>query len=152
MNLEQQRAHYKAVRARILTGARPPAPEPELPRPPAPLKRVPLLVADETRDSLRHILTAYDVTWEDVISPSRRHAMHAPRLAVYWALHCRGFSTSKIGQLTRRDHSSIVYALEKVNPWNRKLSLKRLQRLSQKEASIMGVSNRTLNAPPPLPA
>jgi len=129
MNLEQQRAHYKAVRARIAGAAapRPLAPVAAVPSPPEPVEPPPdpvasLPVAQATRDGLRCVLDAYGATWDDVVGPSRRTCYDAPRRAIYWLLHCRGFSTVSIGRLTRRDHSSIVYALSKVNPWTRKQS------------------------------
>lgn len=118
MNLEQQREHYKAVRARI-SNARPrlpaaPEPEPE----PEPLPRVPPLpVSPATRDGLRRLLLAYGVTWGDVISDTRRKCYEPPRRAIYWLLHCAGVSTVQIGRFTRRNHATIIHSLKKVNSW-----------------------------------
>lgn len=119
MNLEQQREHYRAVRARIAS-ARPrsPASEPEPEPVPQPLPRVPPLpVSATTRTGLRHLLLAYGVTWSDVISDTRRKCYEPPRRAVYWLLHCAGVSTVQIGRFTRRNHATIIHSLKKVNSW-----------------------------------
>jgi hypothetical protein len=129
MGLEQQRAHYRAVRARI-AGMRPapppPAPrqalppDPPPPPPPDPVARLP--VSDRTRQSLRHVLTAYGATWDDVTGPAHHARTVTMRRAVYWLMHCNGFSLSRIGALTHRDHTSILHGLKKVNSWTPKQS------------------------------
>jgi hypothetical protein len=127
MGLEQQRAHYRAVRARI-AGTRPAPPPPPAPRqalppppaPPDPVARLP--VSDRTRQSLRHVLAAYGATWDDVTGPAHHARTVTMRRAVYWLMHCNGFSLSRIGALTHRDHTSILHGLKKVNSWTPKQS------------------------------
>jgi hypothetical protein len=127
MGLEQQRAHYRAVRARI-AGTRPAPPPPAplaAPDPPPlaapdPVARLP--VSDRTRQSLRHVLAAYGATWDDVTGPAHHARTVTMRRAVYWLLHCNGFSLSRIGALTHRDHTSILHGLKKVNSWTPKQS------------------------------
>jgi len=127
MGLEQQRAHYRAVRARI-AGPRPapPSPPPAAPNPPPsspapdPVARLP--VSDRTRQSLRHVLAAYGATWDDVTGPAHHARTVTMRRAVYWLMHCNGFSLSRIGVLTHRDHTSILHGLKKVNSWTPKQS------------------------------
>jgi hypothetical protein len=129
MGLEQQRAHYRAVRARI-AGTRPAPPPPPAPRqaaapdppPPAPDPVARLPVSDRTRQSLRHVLTAYGATWDDVTGPAHHARIVTMRRAVYWLLHCNGFSLSRIGALTHRDHTSILHGLKKANSWTPKQS------------------------------
>jgi len=136
MNLQEQVQHYKAVKARI-AGAHPimqlPAPEKQqqekTDKPEQPLKRklvVPELknlpLSDENRRSLILMLEAYQVTWWDIVGPCRMARFIPPRRAIYWMLHCKGFSMSRIGRLMMRDHSSIVYAIQAINSWNRKTS------------------------------
>jgi hypothetical protein len=128
MGLEQQRAHYRAVRARIAaTRPAPPPAAPDLAPPPAPSPPAPdpvarLPVSDRTRQSLRHVLAAYGATWDDVTGPAHHARTVTMRRAVYWLMHCNGFSLSRIGALTHRDHTSILHGLKKVNSWTPKQS------------------------------
>ena len=128
MGLEQQRAHYRAVRARIAgtrpapPPAAPPPPPPPAPPPPAPDPVARLPVSDRTRQSLRHVLAAYGATWDDVTGTNHHARTVTMRRAVYWLLHCNGFTLPRIGALTHRDHTSILHGLKKVNSWTRKQS------------------------------
>jgi chromosomal replication initiation ATPase DnaA len=79
-----------------------------------------LPVSDRTRQSLRHVLAAYGATWDDVTGPAHHARTVTMRRAVYWLMHCNGFSLSRIGALTHRDHTSILHGLKKVNSWTRK--------------------------------
>jgi chromosomal replication initiation ATPase DnaA len=69
----------------------------------------------ELHASLAAILDAYGRTWAHVVSPARPAAYIPCRRAIYWLLHCRGWSSLRIGRFCHRDHTSILYALGKVN-------------------------------------
>ncbi len=77
---------------------------------------LPRAMSDATRQSIACILDAHGATWADIVRPDRRRRWNAPRRAVYWLLHCRGWSTLRIGRLCCRDHTSIIYHLRKANP------------------------------------
>ena len=71
---------------------------------------------------LNRTLTAYGATWDDVTGPAHHARTVTMRRAVYWLMHCNGFSLSRIGALTHRDHTSILHGLKKVNSWTPKQS------------------------------
>lgn len=77
---------------------------------------LPRTMSDATRRSIGCVLDAYGVTWADIVRPERRHCWNAPRRAVYWLLHCKGWSYPQIGRLCQRDHTSIIYHVRKANP------------------------------------
>ncbi len=57
------------------------------------------------------ILKRHETPWADLIGPSRKRHLMAPRLAVYAALHNAGFSLKQIGRFCRRDHTTILHYL-----------------------------------------
>jgi chromosomal replication initiation ATPase DnaA len=128
MNLEQQIEHYKAVRSRLMNAKRAalvmqPQPvavqiEAELPK----RRDHTIKVSKETQESISHILDAYGVTWNELVGPVRETKYILPRRAIWWMLRCKGLSTSQIGAITNRDHTTIINGLKKVNSWTRKQS------------------------------
>jgi len=128
MNLEQQIEHYKAVRSRLMNAksaalVMQPQPvavqiEPELPK----RRDHTIKVSKETQESISHILDAYGVTWNELVGPVRQAKYILPRRAIWWMLRCKGLSTSQIGAITNRDHTTIINGLKKVNSWTRKQS------------------------------
>jgi hypothetical protein len=128
MDLAQQTAHYKAIRERIVAASYKPTPKPvQIEAHPEPIEETqqlelpPVKLNRGTRESLAYLLQAYGVTWADVTNVSRRPRFTRARRAIWWFLHCRGFSTVRIGELTNRDHTSVVHALQKVNSWKVKV-------------------------------
>ena len=128
MDLAQQTAHYKAIRERIVAASYKPPPKPvqieAQPEPieePQQLELPPVKLNRGTRESLAYLLQAYGVTWADVTGVRRWPRFTRARRAIWWFLHCRGFSTVRIGELTNRDHTSVVHALQKVNSWKVKV-------------------------------
>ena len=110
--------HYKAVRARLNSGApprpvaiAPPPPEPE-PEPPAP---EPVLAYQYTMSAARRIavgaLTPHGMTWTDAMSPARTMPYVHARRDVYAALRRYGWSLKKIAIFCGRDHTTIMNAL-----------------------------------------
>jgi hypothetical protein len=114
MNAEELTRHYAAVRARIAppvkTVAAPPAPkEPVVVDPLIELAKG--LPQCAPRASIAQMLLAYDVPWSKVAGDCRKHRTSLCRRVIYWLLHCRGWSTPKIGRLMNKDHSSVVHSL-----------------------------------------
>lgn len=129
MNLEQQIEHYKSVRSRITNAKRSalvmqPQPVAVQVEPALPQKRREhtIKVSKETQESISHILDAYGVTWNELVGPVRQARYILPRRAIWWMLRCKGLSTSQIGAITNRDHTTIINGLKKVNSWTRKQS------------------------------
>jgi hypothetical protein len=128
MNIEEQRAHYAAVKSRLVPKA---APVTRVERPPKieqgttrkEQRHVAMLmyglpiVSPSIRASVSSILLAYNVSWVAVVGRGRRHRVCMCRRAVTWLLHTRGWSYPKIGELMRRDHSTCVYAVHRANSW-----------------------------------
>lgn len=113
--------HYKQVRARLNAGpprrppviaAPPPPPEPE----PAPAPRAPAvtLPAQTAKAIAREALAPHGMTWEQAMGPSRTLPYIAARTAVYVALRRHGWSLKKIAIFCRRDHTTVLNAL---NNW-----------------------------------
>ena len=129
MNIEEQRAHYAAVKNRIaLKPAMPQkvqAPLEIIERDPVERERrkvillaygMPLLASD-IKASILSMLLAYNVSWAAIISKSRIHRICMARRAITWILHLRGWSYPKIARLMGRDHSTCVYAIHRSNSW-----------------------------------
>lgn len=80
---------------------------------------IPRAMSDQTRASIRAVLDAYGATWFDLIRRDRARRYRSARRALYWLLHCRNWSLPRIGRLCNRDHTTILYALRKVNLYGR---------------------------------
>lgn len=123
--------HYKAVRARLNKGAqitkiKPPRfvedyvmPRPQPQTAETQLNEEKRLLKSCALSMRRQaivlpILQEFDITWEKLWEPDRRHVMHAPRRKVWLALWEDGMSLNQIGQYTRRDHSTVIHGLRAV--------------------------------------
>jgi len=122
-------AHYKRVLARtrdqpppprvtVRRAAPPTAPVapvrvPTAPAAPAtePLPYVPNLRA--ARAIVGPVLKRLDMTWEEIVRDNRQRHYVLARREVYHALRQAGWSYPSIGQLCHRDHSTILYAVQK---------------------------------------
>lgn len=155
MNLAEQVAHYRQIKNRI-SMATPKAPpvvtavheeRDTIYEPENVIRRIPanVPVRAKTRESLGYMLAAYDLTWKEIVSPCRKQKLVVPRRAIIWCLHCAGLSSTQIGRVLNRDHSSIIYALKEINLWDHTKSSKKLHRLSKIAASTTAGSNRTLS-------
>ena len=78
---------------------------------------LPRAASDATRQSIRHILDAYGATWFDLVRADRAARWRPARNALYWMLHCKGWSYPRIGRACRRDHTSILKSLRKATRW-----------------------------------
>jgi hypothetical protein len=133
MNIEEQRAHYAAIKNRI-AGRVPILPKPQMARPILPVQECTLekerrhvvMLANgmpntspELKASLVCLLQAYNVFWTEVIGKGRSRRISNCRRAITWLLHLRGWSFPRIGEFLHCDHSSCVYAVDKANSWGR---------------------------------
>lgn len=62
---------------------------------------------------LAHTARLYDVNVEDIVGPSRLRRICEARWATMRAMEARGLSTTRIGQLLNRDHSTVVHGLRR---------------------------------------
>jgi hypothetical protein len=127
MTPDSLKSHYAAVRSRIAANAYappkapPPAPEPEPEPAPEPIRWMDGAppMAKDLALSVKYILQAYGFTWREAFQVRRntvsRH--RNARAAIYWLLHCRGWSYPKIGKLCGRDHTTIIWSLFRLNIW-----------------------------------
>ena len=60
------------------------------------------------------IAKEYDYTVEDVLGKSKLKALVAVRRKCVVMLRSKGYSTTEIGRIMQRDHSTIVHALQKM--------------------------------------
>lgn len=62
---------------------------------------------------IEHLAEGYGYTVADILSPKRhRHLVFVRNLCVFM-LRNKGYSTTEIGRIMNRDHSTIVHALNK---------------------------------------
>ena len=102
--------------------ARPPQAKPQAPRPSGRQARKDRVAAHAARYSLTQeqieilcadILTAHEATWLTVTGRSTSGALIRPRLEIYRRLLALGWSYSAIGRACNRDHTTIIYYVEK---------------------------------------
>lgn len=133
MNLEEQRAHYAAIKDRI-SGRIPVRLKPIAPIKTHPedhlekeRRHVAMLtsgmpsIASDLKASISCLLQAYGVFWTEVTGRCRARRISNCRRAITWLLHTRGWSFPRIGELLNCDHTSSVHAIDKANSWARNL-------------------------------
>jgi chromosomal replication initiation ATPase DnaA len=59
------------------------------------------------------IAQEYDYTLEDVLGPRKFRALVEVRSKCIVMLRDKGYSTTEIGRIMKRDHSTVVHALQK---------------------------------------
>ena len=91
--------------------APPPIPDPE----PTPSHRIlaGCVASEPVRAKLFQVCTRFDVTYYELASPSRSLKYLEPRAIMYRWLREYGWSTTRIGQFFKRDHTSVSHALSK---------------------------------------
>lgn len=63
---------------------------------------------------INHLAEGYGYTVVDILGPKRsKHLVYVRNLCVFM-LRDKGYSTTEIGRIMNRDHSTIVHALNKV--------------------------------------
>ena len=68
------------------------------------------------RVEIREILARHGTTWLEITETQKRYpAYRAARLEIATLLHGRGWSFTKIGRLMRRDHTTILYWMGRLN-------------------------------------
>lgn len=129
-------AHYAEIRKRITQAPHVAAklipPKVVEPPPPEPVqkegwdesrieqvqRRMPLMTQD-LKNSITYVLLAHDLTWEQITGRGRIKPYVMCRRSIVWLLRCQDWSTPRIGRLMKRDHTSILHALNAVNPRGR---------------------------------
>ena len=62
---------------------------------------------------IEHLAEGYGYTVEDILGPSRLKHLVSVRNRCVFMLRDKGYSTTEIGRIMNRDHSTIVHALNK---------------------------------------
>ena len=68
---------------------------------------------ERTHAEIDAIAQEHGYTVEDILGPSRLKRLVAVRRLCILMIRDRGFSTTEIGRIMNRDHSTIVHALNK---------------------------------------
>jgi chromosomal replication initiation ATPase DnaA len=71
------------------------------------------LTQEQIETMCADILTAHGATWLTVTGRSTSGALIRPRLEIYRRLLALGWSYSAIGRACNRDHTTIIYYVEK---------------------------------------
>ena len=110
--------HYKAVSRRII-GVAPVKVQPAKQLPPVIKLGVPP-VSDAARQFISSVLVANSMVWRDLIRPNRSPSVVVIRAGIYEFLSNRGWSLTQIGNLFKRDHTTVLYSLRKLPEWRAK--------------------------------
>ena len=103
--------HHRPV-ARSKATARPAVtPSPEPAKPP-PLFGMPSM-SNESRQFVRDILIRENMVWGDLVARDRRLFKVYIRAEIYVFLNNRGWSLTQIGNLFKRDHTTVLHGLRK---------------------------------------
>jgi chromosomal replication initiation ATPase DnaA len=111
-----------AIQALPMARARAPQAKPHAPRPSVRQARKDRVAAHAARYSMTQeqietmcadILAAHEATWLTVTGRSTSGALIRPRLEIYRRLLALGWSYSAIGRACNRDHTTIIYYVEK---------------------------------------
>lgn len=118
--------HYKEVRERITRQPTvpavfvtlpkpPPVPDPP-PPPPEPLViwAGPTGMSKRVRVVIEPILQRHGLTWAELWAPTRPQRLQQPRREVWAAMRGLGLTFPRIGQITGRDHSTVVHGLDRL--------------------------------------
>ncbi len=70
-------------------------------------------VSDDARQFISSVLVAHRMVWRELIQPDRRPEMVRIRAEIYEFLNNRGWSLTQIGNLFKRDHTSVLHAIRK---------------------------------------
>lgn len=62
---------------------------------------------------IQHLAEGYGYTVADILGPKRRRHLVSVRRLCILMLREKGYSTTEIGRVMNRDHSTIVHALNK---------------------------------------
>lgn len=120
--------HYKAVSRRL--AAVPPVKAPPAKVAPARIKAVKAVpteirlgvppVSDAARKFISSVLVANGMVWRDLTRPNRSPDMVFIRAGIYEFLNKKGWSLTQIGNLFKRDHTTVLYSLRKLPEWRAK--------------------------------
>lgn len=103
--------HYKATAHRIAS-AKSVAPPPPAPATPPINYGIPPM-SDEAKRFVRDVLIREKMAWGDVVARDRRLFKVYIRAEIYVFLNNRGWSLTQIGNLFKRDHTTVLHGVRK---------------------------------------
>jgi hypothetical protein len=77
-------------------------------------------VSDDARHFISSVLVANRMVWRELIQPDRRPEMVMIRAEIYEFLNNIGWSLTQIGNLLKRDHTTVLSSLRKLPEWRAK--------------------------------
>lgn len=70
-------------------------------------------VSDAARQFISSVLVANGMVWRDLTRPNRSPHMVAIRARIYEFLNNKGWSLTQIGNLFKRDHTTVLHGVRK---------------------------------------
>jgi chromosomal replication initiator protein len=56
----------------------------------------------------------YKITFEDMMSGSRKRSISLPRMVLMYKLYQTGFTLTEVGAIFNRDHTTVINAIKKI--------------------------------------
>ena len=56
----------------------------------------------------------YKITFEDMMSGSRKRSISLPRMVLMYKLYQTGFTLAEVGAIFNRDHTTVINAIRKI--------------------------------------
>ena len=56
----------------------------------------------------------YKITFEDMMSGSRKRSISLPRMVLMYKLYQTGFTLTEVGAIFNRDHTTVINAIRKI--------------------------------------
>lgn len=64
--------------------------------------------------AISEVCEDYKITYEEIISPTRLRIISLPRQVAMYKLHQLGFSLVEIGIIFKKDHTTVIHAVRKI--------------------------------------
>ena len=56
----------------------------------------------------------YNISYEDIMSRSRKRSIVLPRMVLMYKLYQTGFTLTEVGAIFNRDHTTVINAIRKI--------------------------------------
>lgn len=66
------------------------------------------------KQAINDVCKDYDITYEQIISPTRMRTVSLPRQVAMFKLHQLGYSLVEIGKIFNKDHTTVIHAVRKI--------------------------------------
>ena len=66
------------------------------------------------KQAIDEVCEDYNITYEQIISPTRLRIISLPRQVAMYKLHQLGYSLMEIGKIFNKDHTTVIHAVRKI--------------------------------------